>query len=473
MAGKSKLRSAHFARILTWCLLLSGAPAAMAFRFPFFSLGLFQNSHALESESGLVRVNIVTKFQGAKDTVEINGKLISDYSPRVIISFSSTGIVLDPQGHVLTFPGKRWLDIQNDSTIEVLKQGQKWKGNLVGIDQRSGATVVRIAGGKLKQTPTCGECKVKGGAIIMAPIPTETSQFRQAQIVSIGANLETPDPDDMIITLDRPFPDVGQPILTSDHRVLGFIASQDPMGMRNVVYPISELLASAEKIIRKGGSIYAGWLGLFVLDSNSAVGPGVFVQDVEPDSPAQIAGLIPGDRLLKYNGKRIATGHQYIQLVEGANAGSKANLEIMRQGKPLTITALIGTRRPQPNQGRLSFNLPEAFGFPVSAMIQESPPRNQKLLIGVDTLLLDADLARALQIPVQKGVLVIGVQQKSPAELSGVLVGDVIESIDDQPITDLLSFTTFMQTHNWGTQVFLQVNRKGAALTIPVQLSNR
>ncbi len=470
MAGKSKFRSVHLTRILTCCLLLSGAPAAMAYRFPFFTMG-FQNPHPPESESSLVRVHVVTKFRDAKDTVEINGKQIADYS--LIISFSATGIVLDPQGHVLAFLGDyHRLDIRNDSLIEVSRQGQKWRGKLVGIDQTNGAAVIRIVGGTLKKTPTCGECKVKDGATVMTPLSVETSQFRQAQIVSIGADLETPEPDDFIITVDHPFPDAGQPILTSDHRVLGFIVSQDTMGMRNVVYPISELLASAEKIIRKGGSIYTGWLGLFV-DSNAAEGPGVSVLDVEPDSPAQIAGLIPGDRLLKYNGKRIVDSNQYIQFVEKSTVGSKANLEIVRQGNPITITALIGTRQLQPNRNRLSFNLLEAFGFPGSAVIQDSAPRNQKLLIGVDTLLLDAELAQALKIPIQKGVVVIGVQQKSPAELSGVLLGDVIESIDGQPIADALSFTTFMQTHNWGPRVFLQVNRKGSEITIPVQLSNR
>jgi S1-C subfamily serine protease len=70
-------------------------------------------------------------------------------------------------------------------------------------------------------------------------------------------------------------------------------------------------------------------------------------------------------------------------------------------------------------------------------------------------------------------VLVIGVQQKSPAEMSGVLVGDIIKSIDEVPITDPVSFAAFMQTHNWGRQVFLQINRKGVNITLPVDLSNR
>jgi serine protease Do len=471
MAGKFEFR-VHLTHILTCCLLLSGAPAAMAYRFPFFTMG-FQNPHPPESESSLVRVHVVTKFRDAKDSVEINGKQIAGNSPLIIISFSAAGIVLNPQGHVLAFLGDyHRLDIRNDSLIEVSRQGQTWRGKLVGIDQTNGAAVIRIVGGTLKITPTCSECKVKDGATVMTPLSVGTSQFRQAQIVSVGADLEAPDPNDFIITVDHPFPDAGQPILTSDHRVLGFIASQDPMGLRNVVYPISELLASAEKIIRKGGSIDTGWLGLFV-DSNPAAGPGVFVQDVVLGSPAQIAGLIPGDRLLKYNGKRIVDSNQYIRFVERSAVGSKANLEIVRKGNPMTVTALIGTRRPQPSLDRLSFNLPEAFGFPVSAVIQEPAPRNQKLLIGVDTLLLDMELAQALQIPLQKGVVVIGVQPKSPAELSGVLLGDVIESIDGQPIADALSFTTFMQTHNWGSRVFLQVNRKGVSLTIPVQLSNR
>jgi serine protease Do len=474
MAGKSKINPLPLVRILSCFLLLAGVPVSMAHHFLFFPVGsVIQKAQDQKTEPTLVRVNIVIRFQGAKDTVEINGKLLPDYSPVVIQSFSSTGIVLDQKGDIMTFLGYRWLDIQNhEPSIEVSKEGQKWKGKLVGIDQRNGVAVINLTGGKLKVTPTCDGCEIKDGTTVMAPVSAELSQLQRAQIVSIGTGPARPQPGGWIITVDHPFPDIGQPILTADHRVLGFIASQDPMGTRNIVYPIAQLLASAKQILKTGKDIRTGWLGLFVVDSNPAIGPGVLVQSVEPDSPAKSAGLIPGDFLVKYNGEQVQDSSQYIQLVEGSSIGSNANLEIIRRGKSLTLNASIQARRPQLNTGRLSFNLPAGFGFPVVGIFSEPPPRNQRLLIGVDTILLDPPFADALQIPVQYGVLVIGVQKDSPAYLAGVLIGDVIISIDGQPITNAPDFVAFMATHNWGAQVLLQVNRKGDELIIPVQISN-
>ena len=463
----------NLARLLTFCSLLAGTPLSMAHHFPFFPMGLaFQKTQTQGMEPTLVRVSIVTKFRGAKETVQINGKLFTEHRPIIIRAFASTGIVLNQQGDVLTFLGYRWLEIQNHNpTIEVSRDGQKWKGKLIGIDQRNGVAVIRLIGGKLKKTPICEDCEVTDGAVVMAPEAAEVSQLRRAQVVSIGTESATPDPGGLMLTLDHPFPDIGQPILTADHRVLGFIASQDPMGIRNIVYPIAQLLASADKIIKTGGDICAGWLGLFLVDSNPAIGPGVLVQRIEPDSPAQKAGLAPGDFLLKYNGERIRNISHYIQLVEGSSIGSKATVEIIRRGKPVTLSALIEARRPQPDLDRLS--LLGVLGFPVAGILPEPASRNQRLLIGVDTILLDQQLAESLQMPISNGVLVIDVQKGSPAEAAGVLIGDVIVSIDGQPITGGLELMNFLQTHDWNPQVLLQINRKGIESTIPVQISNR
>jgi serine protease Do len=458
------MTSLNFARILTCCCVLAGAPLGNAGDFPFFGFA-FQKAPAGRAESSLVRVIIVTTFFGAKNTIEINGRPLAEYSPIIKQSFSSTGIVLDQNGHIMTFlGGYRWLDIQSDSTIDVFNGGRKWKGKLVGVDQRNGVAVIKVAGGTLKKTPVCDECEVKDGATVMAPAFTKTWQLHQAQVVSIGTGPEAADPGEWIITVDRPFPDIWQPILTPDHRVLGFIAGQDPMGTRNTIYPIAQLLASSNRIIKNGGDIYAGWLGLFIADPGPAMGSGVLVQSVEPDSPAQKAGLAAGDFLLKYNGQRIMDSGQYVQLVEGSPIGSKANIEIVRQGNPVTLNASIGARKPEAGRGRLSFNVPGIPGeFTVAGKKPAETPRNHKLLIGVETLLMEPPI----------GLRVTGVEAKSPAESAGVLVGDIIKSIDGEPIEGDFEFIAFLKTHNWGPKVLLQISRKGANLTLPVQISNQ
>ena len=472
MPGTSTFSSFHLARILTCCSFIAFAQISIAGDLPFFSMFHGQMLQAAGAGAGLVRVNIVTRYEGSKDTVEINGIVIAK-SPVVIEQrFSSTGIVLDDQGNIMTFLGYRWLDIQNhDPDIDVSRAGRRLKGKLVGIDQRNGVAVVKVDGGKLKRTPVCRKCEVKDGAIVMVPVSAETMQFRQTQVVSIGDGQPMPASGRWIMTVDRPFPDIELPILTADHRVLGFVASQDAMGIRNIVYPVSELIESAEKILKTGGDIFAGWLGLYLADSDPAMGPGVVVNNVEPDSPAQSAGLAAGDLLFKFNGHSLKDSGQFIRLVEGAPIGSRADIEILRKGKPMTLSASVGARRPQPSRGRLSFNFPAGFGFPAAEAIPESVPRNQRLLIGVETLYLESELAGVLQIPVQKGLLVIEVLKDAPAEKAGVQVGDVIVAIDNQPITDPLAFTGFLQSHDWGSLVLLQVNRKGTPLTLPIHIA--
>jgi S1-C subfamily serine protease len=466
MACAILIYSARLARILTYCALLSGAPSM---------------EHALRKEQSrevmpiLVRVFITTETHGAKDTVEINGKLLTDY--KIIQAFSAAGIVLDHRGHIMTFLGYRWIDIQNhDPRIEIsTAEGQKWKGKLVGIDQSNGVAVIRLLNGKPQKTPICAECEVKDGAVIMAPVVENPgpSQYQEAQVVSVDVNQGMMGQASWVVEVNRPIPDVGLPILTTDHRVIGFAASQDPMGMRTVVYPISQLLSSAEEILKKGKDIHAGWLGVFLIDAHPAAGSGIVIRRVEPDSPAQKAGLSADDFVLKYNGKEVRDARQFIHLVQSTPIGSKANLEIIRQGNPMTVTAQVEARKPQQNPAMLSFNLPGVFGMPVAAATPEPRSRIPRLLFGLDTIVLTPALAEAVQMPGQTGLLVIDVAKQLPADRAGVLVGDVIVAIDGQPVIDGPSFASYLQTHNWAPQSVLRVIRKGIERIITVQIPDQ
>jgi serine protease Do len=453
----------HLARILSVLSLFAGSP---------------EKAQITEAVSTLLRVNIVVETRGARDTVELNGKLLREYSPIIIQDFSSTGIVLDNKGHVMTFlGGYHWVDIQgHDPRIEVsTSEGQKWKGKLVGIDQSNGVAVLRLLTGRPKKTPVCTQCEVKDGVTIASPAiegPSQ-SQFREAQIHSVGANREIPEQEGWIMAMNRPFAGIGLPILTTDHRVLGFIAGQDPRDMSAAILSIDKMISSAEKILKAGGDIHAGWLGVFLLDLRSATSPGVVVQQVEPDSPAQRAGLAAQDFLLNYNGLKIRDARQLIQLVEGTPLGSTANLEILRQGNPMTVTALIEARRPRQNPGRLSLSFPSAVSPNLAGIVSEPALRSPKLMFGLDTLMLTPALAEALQMPRQTGLLVTDVAKGLPADLAGILVGDVIMAIDGQPIADAFSFASFLETHAWSAQPVLKILRKGVERTIPVQIPDQ
>jgi len=319
MASALRSQSTRFSCALALFSLLAAYPAVAADE---------------NSVLTLVRVNIIVEKQGVKDTVEINGKLVADYSPTIIQDFPSTGIVFDDRNHILTFLGYRWVDIHNSSARILItpEKGRKWKGKLIGIDQSNGVAVIKLLEGSLKKTPVCTHCEVKDGAVVMAPVmeATDKAEFRQAQILSVGTGLGSLDPGAWTMTLNRPLPDIGLPVLTPDYRVLGFIASQDPLDMETVVHPISQLLASARKILKAGGDIRTGWLGIYLDVSSPAAMSGVKILRVEQGSPAQKAGLIAGDVILKLDGRDINSALQFIQLVQNTPVGSRVNLDLVR-----------------------------------------------------------------------------------------------------------------------------------------------
>jgi S1-C subfamily serine protease len=468
MAGTLQVYPINFIRILACCLLLASSQ-------PVLGHG-FQNIGDQATKPTLVLVNIISETHGAPDTIEINGKPVTDYSPTIVQTFPSTGIVLD-HTHVMAFLGYRWIYIQNrDPRIEIsTDEGEKWEGKLIGIDQRNGVAVIQLLSGKLKETPVCPKCEIKDGITVMAPVieGADLSQYRKAQILSVGAWPGIAEQSGWMMAMNHAFPDIGLPILTTDGRVLGFVASQDPMGNQTLVYPISQLLSSAQRILKTKADIRTGWLGIFPVESRIAKGPGVVIRDVEPDSPAARAGLTAGDLLIKYRGQQIRDTRQFVYLVEGTPIGSKAKLELIRQGNPVTVFASIEARKPQQNQIRLSFSFPGPFGPPAAAMIPELEFRRSRMLIGLDTMLLTPSLAEALQMPGQTGLLVADVVKQKPADRAGVLVGDIITSIDDRPIVDPFSFASYLMTRDWSAPLILRILRKGTERTITIQVPDQ
>ncbi len=400
---------------------------------------------------GLVRVNIISEMPSAKGMFLLNGQILEDYSPIIVRDFPSVGVVIDRQGHILSFLGYRWVDIQaHDARIEITTgDGRKWQGKLIGVDQSNGAAVIRLLKGTLRETPVCRDCQVQDGAVIVAPASGGAggSGFREARVVSVGTGSDLPAAERWTFRMNLPVPEISQPILTRDHRVLGFVADRDPLGMEMIVYPISTLLASAEKIIASGEDIHAGWMGLYLEDTPR----GVLVEQLDPESPALAAGVRPRDILVRYNDIEVRDVRQFIQLVQDSAVGSRASLGVVREGKPVKVVARVGVRKPGRLQRPVSLNLP-------------------KPAIGLDAVVMTPDLADALGMPGQTGLLVVDVVKETPAERAGVLAGDVVVAMDGQPIFDAASFASYWQTHGLGERLVLSVLRKGAGRTIEIQV---
>ncbi len=161
---------------------------------------------------------------------------------------------------------------------------------------------------------------------------------------------------------------------------------------------------------------------------------GVEITRVEPDSPAEKAGIKAEDVVLEYNGQHVEGMEQFGRLVRETPAGREVKLTISRNGASQTIAATVATRKMKTYSGTMKdmfpgFDMPEVHmpDMPQVFTTWRSP------MMGVETESLSAQLAT--YFGVKEGVLVRSVVKDSAAERAGIKAGDVITKVDGSKVT--------------------------------------
>lgn len=167
---------------------------------------------------------------------------------------------------------------------------------------------------------------------------------------------------------------------------------------------------------------------------------GVEITTVEPESPAEKAGLKPGDVVLEYNGQRVEGTQQFVRFVRETPPGRTVRLAVFRNGSMQTVTATVAERK-----GR-------SFNFPAPRMGEDIEVRIRKQLEGLrdvprvtmswhaGVLGIEGESLRGSQLGeffgAGEGVLVRSVMKGTPAEKAGLKAGDVIVKVDDRKVEE-------------------------------------
>ena len=198
------------------------------------------------------------------------------------------------------------------------------------------------------------------------------------------------------------------------------------------------------------GEVRRGQLGVMVQDVTpdlaEAMGVkatgGAVISQVMKDSPAARAGLKVGDVIVAVDDKPVGSAAQLRNAIGMLRVGSKVRLEVVRNGRHRSFTARIAEpRREKLAAERLSKKLAGAVLGPIEP--------NHPLAGSV------------------KGVEVLEVKRGSPAALAGLRPGDIIVSVNQQPVASVEEMRAALRKGRGG--ILLNVRRGNGALFLVIR----
>lgn len=375
-----------------------------------------------------------------------------------------TGVLISADGYILTNNHV----IARATEIEVMLEDRRnFRANLVGADPRTDLAVLRIEGKDLPAARWGDSDSLHVGATVLAfgnPFGLNFTVTRGivSAVGRSGLGLEIY--EDFIQT-DAPINpgNSGGPLVNVRGQVVGIntailSAGQGPGGQggwNGIGFAIPSNLARyvMESLI-KTGKVTRGYLGVTLGDLNPALARqfkvpdlrGALVNQVEPGSPADKAGLVQGDVIRAVNGRPVEGTARFRSLVASTPPGTTVTLGILRDGKEMTLKVTLGE-------------------LPTQLAGGAAPPTGT--LRGMTVQDLTAEIRRQLSLPRgTQGVVISDLDPESPAARAGLRPGDVIQSINREPVASVEDFDRLAARATG--EVLLRVNRGGASAFVVI-----
>jgi serine protease Do len=195
---------------------------------------------------------------------------------------------------------------------------------------------------------------------------------------------------------------------------------------------------------------------------------GVEITRVEENSPAEKAGIKPGDVVLEYNGQRVEGMQQFGRMVRETPPGREVKLTVSRNGAAQTLSAVLGSRKP-----RFAANFPPGFELPEFHMpdMPQMYSATRSAMLGVEAESLGDQLA--VYFGVKEGVLVRSVLDNTPAQKAGIKAGDVITKVDGMSVTSPSELSSAVRAANAKKTYALDLSRDRKPVTVTVTVEDR
>lgn len=381
-----------------------------------------------------------------------------------------SGVIVSGDGYIIT---NNHVIEQAEEIKVTLYDKKSFKGKIVGADPKTDIAVIKINAGNLPTAAWADSDKLQVGEFVLAiGNPFGLSHTVTMGIISaVGrASVGITDYEDFIQTDAAINPgNSGGPLVNIKGEIIGINTAifSKTGGYQGIGFAVpSNLARSVMEDLIKYGKKTRGWLGVSIQRLTPELAEkfgikdsdGALVGDVVKGSPAEKAGIMRGDIVLEYNGKKVKDADSLRNTVAQTKAGAQVNIKILRKGKEYNITVTITESPKEPGEAKIE-SVPE-------------DARRGEALAGLEVVELTKEIAQQLGLNRdEKGVVLLKVEAGSAADEAKLRKGDVIQEIDTKKVATINDFNKIASAIKPDAIVLLFINRGGQKFYTAIKAS--
>lgn len=382
------------------------------------------------------------------------------HSQKRRITNLGSGVIITSDGYIIT--NNHVIEGAEDILVK-LADGKEYEGKIIGMDPRTDIAIIKINEKNLPTVPWGDSDKLRAGEMVLAVgNPFGLNQTITMGIISaLGRHgIGIADYEDFIQTDAAINPgNSGGALVNNKGELIGINTAIFSIsgGYQGIGFAIpSNMVKTVMDSIAKYGKVVRGWLGLQIQPLTPDLAKqfglkdktGVLLVDTVEDSPAEKGGLKRGDVIVKYDNKKVDNPFQFRNMVASTKPGKLVEINIIRNGNPLTLEVTIGELPIEPQT-----ILPAHF---------------ENSLRGVSVQELTEDLLQKFGITKKiKGVIINAIDEDSPS--FGILMrGDIIIEVNRKLVTNLKEYNDVVSKIERTQDILLLIIRGGSSQYIPI-----
>jgi serine protease Do len=371
-----------------------------------------------------------------------------------------SGFIINQNGYIVT--NNHVVDGAAQVLVK-LSDGRELAAKVVGRDSKTDIALLKVEASGLTVIPLGDSSAAQVGEPVMAiGNPFGLEQTVTTGIVSATGRAIGAGPYDDFIQTDASINpgNSGGPLINGRGQAIGIntaIYSQSG-GSVGIGFAIPMTLAKGVVTqLADSGKVTRGWLGVGIQSVTPDIAKsldraettGVLVSSVSEGSPAEKAGLKPGDIIIEYDGRKVERASDLPRAVAGTPVGRDVRLSVVRDDKAMTLTAKIA-----------ALDSKEPY--------QADGGERARPTLGLAVQPLTPALAQQLGVKATQGLVVQKVEDGSPAADAGFERGDVIVEVDRKPIKSVSDLRASVDKHGKGKPMLFRVHRQDASLFLAV-----